>query len=112
MMANCLAHWALYFNQFHFQFEYQKTADRQNAEHLPFGKDEFLDEEESAGDVDIVCAISTLTFLMETLGPAALQKECRIPQVIRFARKGWPQKNNNVDVENYQKLADSLSTLH
>ena len=53
---------------------------------------------------------------MGTLDPAALQKETAtdavIPQVMRFTREGWPQKNNNVDVEKYRKLADSLSTLH
>ena len=53
---------------------------------------------------------------MGTLDPAALQKETArdavIPQVMRFTREGWPQENNNVDVEKYRKLADSLSTLH
>ena len=29
---------------------------------------------------------------------------------MRFAREGWLQ--NNLNVEKYQKLADSLSTLH
>ena len=31
---------------------------------------------------------------------------------MRFTREGWLQKNNNVDVEKYRKLADSQSTLH
>ena len=31
---------------------------------------------------------------------------------MRFTREGWSQKNNNVDVEKYRKLTDSLSTLH
>ena len=119
MVANRLARWALYLKQFDFQIEYRKTADHQNADalsRLPLGDDELFDEEESAGDVDVVCAISTLTFQMGTLDPAALQKETArdavISQVMRFTRKGWPQKNNNVDVEKYRKLADSLSTLH
>ena len=119
MVANRLARWALYLNQFDFRIEYRRTADHQNADalsRLPLGEDELFDKEESAGDVDVVCAISTLTFQMGTLDPAALQKETArdavIPQVMRFTREGWPQKNNNVDVEKYWKLADSLSTLH
>ena len=106
-------------NQFDFQIEYRKTADHQNADalsRLPLGEDELFDEEESAGDVDVVCAILTLTFQMETLDPAALQKKrarnAVIPQVMRFTREEWPQKNNNEDIEKYRKLADSLSTLH
>ena len=83
---------------------------------LPLGEDELFDEEESAGDVDVVCAISTLTFQMAILDPAALQKETArdavIPQVMSFTKEGWPQKNNNVDIEKYRKLADSVSTLH
>ena len=119
MVANRLARWALYLNQFDFQIEYRKTADHQNADALsglPLGEDELFDEEENAGDVDVVCAISTLTFQMAILDPAALQKETArdavIPQVMSFTREGWPQKNNNVDIEKYRKLADSLSTLH
>ena len=83
--------------------------------YLPLG-DELFDEEESAGDVDVVCAISTLIFQMGTLDPVALQKgtarDAAIPQVMGFTREGWSQKNNNIDVEKYRKLADSLSTLH
>ena len=58
-----------------------------------------------------------LTFQIGALDPAAGSAEgnskgCGIPQVMRFTRGGWPQKNNNVDVEKYRKLTDSLSTLH
>ena len=53
---------------------------------------------------------------MGTFDPATLQKETErdavSPQVMRFTREAWPQKNNNVDVEKYRKLADILSTLH
>ena len=31
---------------------------------------------------------------------------------MRFTREGWPQKNNNVDIEKYRKLANFLTTLH
>ena len=65
------------------------------------GEDELFDEEESVGDVGVVSAISTLTFQMGTLDPAALQKKTArdavIRQAMRFTRDGWPQKNNNVD---------------
>ena len=112
-----MARWALYLNQFDFQIAYRRTADHQTADalsRLPLGEDELFDEEKSAGDVGVV--ISTLTFQMGTLDPAALPKEtardATIPQIMRFAREGWPQNNNNVDVEKYRKLADSLSILH
>ena len=95
MVANRLARWALYLNQFDFQIECRRTADHQNADalsRLPLGEDELFDEEESAGDVDVVCAVSTLTFRMGTLDPAALQKETArdavIPLVMRFTREG------------------------
>ena len=65
MVVNRLARWALYLNQFDFQIEYRRTTDHPNADalsRLPLGEDELFDKEESAGDVDVVCAISTLTF--------------------------------------------------
>ena len=119
MVANRLARWALYLNQFDFQIEYRRTADHQNADalsRLPLRENELFDEEESAGEANVVCAISTLTFQMGILDPAAQQKETArdsfIPQVMRFTREGWPQKKNKVDVEKYRKLANSLSTLN
>ena len=75
MVANRLARWALYLNQFNFQIEYRRTAAHQITDaliRLPLGEYELFDEEESAGDVDVVCAISTFTFQMGTLNPAAL----------------------------------------
>ena len=82
IVANRLARWALYLNQFDFQIEYQKAADHQNADalsRLPLGEDELFDEEESAGEDDVVCAISILTFQMGlgSSGPAeGNSKEC------------------------------------
>ena len=79
MVANHLARWALYLNQFDFQIECRRTADHQNPDalsHLPLGEDELFDEEESAGDVDVVCAISTLTFRWEHW----IQRPCRRKQ--------------------------------
>ena len=117
MVANRSARWALFLNQFDFQIECRRTAAHQIADaliRLPLGEDELFDKEESASDVDVVCAISTFTFQMGTLDPASLQKErtrdAVIPHVMRFTREGWLQ--NNLNVEKYQKLADFLSTLH
>ena len=96
------------------------TPDHQNADalsRLTLGEDEFFDEEEGAGDVDIVCATSSLGFQMETPDPSALQKETArdaiLPYILRFTRERWQQKsnNNNIDVEKYRKLADSLSAV-
>ena len=47
MVANRLACWALYLNQFDFQIENRKTADHQNADalsRLPLGEDKLFDE--------------------------------------------------------------------
>ena len=64
MVANGLARWALFLNQFDFDVEYRRTTLYQNAyslSRLPQGEDEHFDEEESSGDADVVCAINTLT---------------------------------------------------
>ena len=118
MAIRSLARWALYLNQLisRLSIEGLLTIKMQMLlGRLPLGEDELFDEEESAGDVDVVCVILTLTFQMGTLDPATLQKETArdavIPQVTRFTREGWPQKNNDVDVEKYRKVAASLSTL-
>ena len=109
----------LHLNQFDFQIEYRRTVGHQNADALGrflLGEDELFDMKESAGDVDIVCAISILADQIEAPYPPALQKETAkdaiIPQVLCFTTEGWTQKNNDVDVQKYQKLANSLSTLH
>ena len=119
LAANRLARLALYLNQFDFQIEHRRAAGHQNSNalrRLPLGEDELFDNKERAGDVDVVPAISTFTSQMGTLDSAALQKETArdavIPQVMRFAREGWLQKNYNVQIEKHQKIANSLSTLH
>lgn len=119
LVANRLARWALFLNQFDFQIEYRNTSRHQNADalsRLPHGEDENFDKEESADDVDIVCAISNLSFQIQAPDPGSLQKETAkdpvLSRVIRFTREGWPQNTNDVDLEKFRKLADSLTTLH
>ena len=111
MVANHLARWALNLNHLDFQIKYRRIADHQNAvalSRLPVRENKLCDEEESACDVDIVCAISTLTFHKQTPDPAAQQKETArdavISQLIHFTREGWPQRNNKIDVKKYENL--------
>lgn len=119
LVANRLARWAMFLNQFDFEIEYRKTKDHQNADalsRLPQGEDETFDEEESADDADIVCAISTLTSQMQAPDPAVLQRETTrdpvLSKVIRFTREGWPRKTEENDSEKFRKLVDSLTILH
>ena len=109
----------MYLNHFDFQIEYRSTADHQNEDalsRLPLGENQLFDEEESAGNADIICAISTFTFHTQTTDPNGLQKKTTrddvILQLIRFTREEWPLNTNNIDVEKFQKLTDFLSTLH
>ena len=99
MVANRLGRWALYLKQFDLRLSIEGLLTikmQMLLSRLPFGEDELFDEEESAGNVDVVCAILTLTFQMGALDPAALQKEiardAAIPQVMHFTRVGFPQQ--------------------
>jgi len=98
---------------------YRRTTDHQNADvlsRLPQGKDKNFNKEESADDIDIVCAIFTLSFEMQTPDSASLQKETAkdsvLSRVIRFTREGWPQKSDDVNLEKLWRLAGSLTSLH
>ena len=53
---------------------------------------------------------------MQALDSAALQKETAedlvLAKVLRFTREGWPHKTDDVKLEKFQKLAESLTSLH
>ena len=119
MVANRLARWALFFNQLDFDVKYCRTTLHQNADalsRLPQGEDEHFDEEERSGNADVVCAINTLTSQMQSLDSAALQKETAkdpvLAKVLRFTREEWRHKPDDVKLEKFRKLADSLTSLY
>ena len=99
--------------------EYRRTTLHQNAvalSRLPQGENEHFDEEERSGDADVVCAINTLTSHMQALDSAALQKKSAkdpvLAKVLCFTREGWPHKTDDVKLEKFRKLAESLTSLH
>ena len=93
--ANRLARWALLLNQYSYFIEYRKTTDHGNANalsRLPFGPDPSFDGEEGDADMDIVCAIRTISLQLNPMDPGVLAKESAkdpvLAKVMLFTREG------------------------
>ena len=90
MVANHLVHRALFLNLCDFDMEFCRTTLHQNADALSrfSQEDKHFDEEESSSDVDVVCAINTLTLQVQVPDSAALQRETAedpvLAKVLRF----------------------------
>ena len=71
--------------------------------------------------MDTVCIIKTVSLQLDLTDPETMAKESAkdpvIANVMRFTRKGWPPKDRREgskddDIEDFRKLAVSLSTAH
>ncbi len=115
LAANRLARWALQLSQYDYTIEHRSTKHHQNADalsRLPMGPDAEFDKVEDEEDVDIVCAIHTISRQLNPTDQGVLTKETTkdpvLAAVMRYTTEGWPNKQDIIGVE-YKKLADSLS---
>ena len=85
------------------------------------GPDASFDEKEDEADVDTVCTIKTVSLHLDPTDPGTMAKESAkdpvIANVMRFTREGWPPKDkreasNGSSIEDFRKVAVSLSTAH
>ena len=118
LAANRLARWALLLHQFDYTIEYRTTAKHANADalsRLPANTDSQFDGEESEDDIEMVCAITSLSEKVTPKDQTSLKRltsqDPVLSLVIRFTREGWPAKKDDEgsEMQRYRQLADSLT---
>ena len=116
LAANRLAKCPLMLGQYDYTIEYRSTKQHGNVDvlsRLPVGPDLSFYGEERDNDIATVCTIRIINSQLQPRSRNQLKdathRDPVLSEMKRYVRKGWSQKIDSTDVQEFKKYAASLS---